>query len=77
MIRKLARGGFAGIILRWAAGLRFPIVFALTFAVFILNVFVPDVIPFVDELILGLVSILLVNWKKKPLGQTTEDAPQP
>ena len=72
MIGKLARGGFAGIFLRWAGGLRFPIVFALTFAVFLLNVFFPDVIPFVDEIILGLVAILLANWKKKPVAQETE-----
>ena len=69
MLGKLARGGFAGIFLRWAAGLRFPIVFALTFAIFIFNVFLPDVIPFVDEILLGLVAIVFANWKKKPAGQ--------
>lgn len=77
MIGKLARGGFAGIFLRWAAGLRFPIVFALTFAIFILNLFLPDVIPFVDEIILGLVAILFANWKTQLVGQTTEDSHQP
>lgn len=74
---KLARGGFAGIFLRWAAGLRFPIVFALTFAIFILNVFLPDVIPFVDEIILGLVAILLANWKKRPVAQAEKDDRRP
>lgn len=76
MFGKLARGGFAGIFLRWAGGLRFPIVFALTFAIFIVNVFVPDVIPFVDEIILGLIAILLANWKKKPVEQAAEDGGQ-
>ena len=66
MIGKLARGGIAGAFLRWAAGLRFPVVFALTFAVFLLNVFVPDLIPFVDEIILGLIAIVLANFRKKP-----------
>jgi len=66
MIGKLARGGIAGAFLRWAAGLRFPVVFALALAAFLANVFLPDMIPFVDEIILGLVTILLVNLKKKP-----------
>jgi hypothetical protein len=77
MIGKLARGGIAGAFLRWAAGLRFPVVFALTFAVFLLNVFVPDVIPFVDEIILGLVAILMANWKKKPVVEAGEDGGPP
>jgi len=69
---KMAKGGFAGVFLRWASGLKFPVVFALTFAVFIANVFFPDVIPFVDEIILGLVAMLLANWKKKPIAREQE-----
>lgn len=77
MIGKLARGGIAGAFLRWASGLRFPVVFALTFAVFLLNVFFPDAIPFVDEIILGLVAILMANWKKKPATEPAEDDRSP
>ena len=73
MIGKLAKGGIAGAFLRWAARLRFPYLFALTFAVFLLNVFLPDVIPFVDEIILGLVAMLLANWKKKPVVVADKD----
>jgi hypothetical protein len=77
MIGKLARGGIAGAFLRWASGLRFPVVFALTFAVFLVNVFLPDVIPFVDEIILGLIAILMANWKKKPVVEAGEDGRSP
>lgn len=72
MIGKLARGGVAGVFLRWAARLRFPYLFAVTFAVFLANVFFPDVIPFVDEIILGLVAMLLANWKKKSVAPSDE-----
>lgn len=36
---------------------------ALTGVLFLLNVLVPDPIPFVDELLLGLVTLLLARRK--------------
>jgi hypothetical protein len=68
MIGKLARGGLAGVFLRWAAGLRFPFVFALMAIMFIVNLLIPDMIPFVDEIVMGLVAILLASLKKKPVA---------
>ena len=65
-IGKLARGGLAGILLRWASGLRFPYLFLLTALLFIFNLFVPDVVPVVDELIMGLVAMTLASLRKKP-----------
>lgn len=47
-------------------GLRFPQLFILTVTLFFLDVLIPDLIPFVDEILLGLASLLLANWKKKP-----------
>lgn len=66
-IGKLARGGLAGIFLRWASGLRFPYLFLLTALLFIFNLFVPDVVPVVDELIMGLVAMTLASLRKKPV----------
>jgi hypothetical protein len=62
---KIARGGLAGIILRWAARLRFPYLLALTLVVFVVNLFVPDALPFADEIVLGLFSVLLASLRKK------------
>ena len=77
-ISKLARGGFAGILLRWASRLRFPYLFVLTAILFVLNLFIPDVVPMADELIMGLVAVLLANLKKKPEQdvQPPEQGPQ-
>lgn len=66
MVGKLARGGLAAVFIRWASGLRFPFVFLLVVALFILDILIPDMIPFVDEIILGLVATLLANLRKKP-----------
>jgi hypothetical protein len=61
----MARGGLAGILLRWASRLRFPYLFALTAALFVLNLFVPDAIPMADELVMGLVALLFGSIRKK------------
>jgi hypothetical protein len=62
---KLLRGGFAGVVLKWAAGLRFPYLFLLTAVLFAVNLFVPDALPLADEIIMGLVTLLLASWRKK------------
>jgi len=51
--------------MRYAAGLRFPRLLAVTAALFVLDLFFPDVVPFVDEILLGLISLLLASLKKR------------
>lgn len=53
-------------LLRWFGRLSFPRLFVLTGALFLLDLVVPDVIPFADEILLGLGTLLLARWKKKP-----------
>jgi hypothetical protein len=55
-------------ILRFAAGLRFPRLLAFTAALFILDLIIPDMIPFADEILLGLLSLLLASLKTRPPG---------
>jgi hypothetical protein len=62
---KLMRGGLVGLILRFASGLRFPWLFALTAVLFVVNVFIPDTLPLADEMLMGLVALLLASLKKK------------
>lgn len=71
MIGKVARGGLAGIFIRWASGLRFPFLLVLVTALFLLNLMIPDVIPLIDEILMGLVAVLLASLRKKP--QKTAD----
>ena len=66
VLSKVARGGLIGIVVRWASRLRFPYIFLLTAVLFVLNLFIPDVVPMVDELIMGLLAALLASLRKKP-----------
>jgi hypothetical protein len=52
-------------LMRYASGLRFPRLLAITAALFVLDVLFPDVVPFVDEILLGLISLLLASLKKR------------
>jgi len=55
-------------LLRWFGRLSYPKLFLLTAILFVGDTIVPDFIPFVDELLLGLGTLLLANWKKKTPG---------
>ena len=52
-------------ILEFLSQLRFPYLFLLTAAVFFLDVLVPDFVPFADEIVLGLGTLLLSKLKRK------------
>lgn len=60
-----------GVIGKLAARLRFPQLFVVTAAIFLLDLFIPDLIPFVDEVLLGLLTVLLGMWQQKtePVGK--------
>lgn len=53
-------------LLRWLGKLSFPRLFLLSAVLFFLDLLIPDFIPFADELLLGLGTLLLARWKKKP-----------
>ncbi|GHC05964.1 DUF6116 family protein [Thermomonas carbonis] len=57
-------------LLNWARKLRYPVLFKLTAALFAFSVLLPpgiDPIPFLDEIVFGLGTLLLANWKtRKP-----------
>lgn len=54
-----------GPVLRWLARLSYPRLFLLAAGLFVADVVVPDFIPFADELLLGLGTLLLANWKNR------------
>jgi hypothetical protein len=53
--------------LEYAARLRFPKLLVLTGVLFVVDLIIPDVIPFADEILLGLITLLLSMLKKKGL----------
>lgn len=48
----------------WASGLRMPKLLALVATLFVVDLVVPDVVPFIDEILLGLTTIVLSNLKR-------------
>lgn len=54
-----------GALLRRAENLRFPRLAMLTGMLFVLDLLIPDVLPFIDEILLGLATLLLANLRKK------------
>ncbi len=58
-----AAGKVAGSLIgRFASRLKYPQLFFVTLALFLLDLIVPDLFPFVDEILLGLLTILLGSW---------------
>lgn len=50
-------------LLRWAEGLRYPRLAMLVAALFVVDLLIPDFIPFIDEILLGLGTLLLTNLR--------------
>jgi hypothetical protein len=50
---------------RYGARLRFPHLLLLTGALFVVDFFVPDAIPFMDEVFLGLMALLFGVWRRR------------
>ncbi len=53
-----------GFLERFAGRLRFPQLFTITLILFVVDLIVPDLVPFADEVLLGLATLLLGSWKK-------------
>ena len=62
--------------LQWARGLRFPTLFMITAGVLAVDLLLPDPLPFVDEVLFGLVTLMLANWKRRKVErEVPADAP--
>jgi hypothetical protein len=67
----LPRSTLIGWFIARLARLRFPVLFLTCAALFVLDLVVPDVIPFADEVLLGLATALLASWRTRrvPAGE--------
>lgn len=62
-------------VLRWLGRLSHPRLFLLAAVLFIANTFIFDPIPFVDEILLGIGTLLLANWKNRRKPADDDKAP--
>jgi len=66
----LLSGPVIGFVRRFAERLRFPQLFLVTAGLFVLDLLIPDVIPFADELFLALLTLLFGSWRKRKPGNS-------
>lgn len=65
-------------VLEWARRLRYPTLFKITAALFVVSVLLPpglDPIPLLDEVLFGLGTLLLANWKRRKDPPPSLDTP--
>ncbi len=60
-----ARTPIVAFLLRYAQGLRFPTLFLITVGAFVVDLIIPDAIPFGDEILLGMGALMLASLKKR------------
>jgi hypothetical protein len=66
-----------GPLLRYFSGLRFPWLFGIFAFIFGVDLIVPDLLPFADELMLGLGTLLLGAWRKRKQTKVIAASAQP
>lgn len=44
---------------------------------FLLDLFIPDPFPFIDEIVLGLLTLLVARWKSRPRPEPAPPKPPP
>ncbi len=59
-------------LMNYLGELRFSKLFLLMLALFCVDLVVPDLIPFVDELLLGLATLVLGAWRRKKKSAANE-----
>lgn len=57
--------------------LRFPQAFVILATLFVIDLFVPDLVPFIDEIILAMLTLLTAMWQKeRPSSAGGEKPPE-
>ena len=72
---RAARLPFAALAGRWLARRRFPTLFAVAALALAVDLVLPDGLPFLDEVLLAVVTAVLGSWRRDGAGD--EDAPPP
>ena len=65
-------GTIGKLVARVTAGMRFPTLFLIVGGLFLLNLVVPDLIPFYDEILMAMLTVLIGSIRKR--GRTLDPA---
>lgn len=64
------------IFTRWISKLKFPQLFTFTATLFLIDFVVPDLVPFLDEILLAAATLLLANIKRGRVAEDKLEKPQ-
>lgn len=67
-----SRGTISKAVGEFAGRLRFPQLFTVVLVIFLVDLVVPDMIPFLDEILFGLLTVLLGSLKRGDDGGRDE-----
>jgi hypothetical protein len=67
----------SAVIERLFPSLRYPWLFLILFVLFLVDLVSPDPIPFVDEALLGLLTLLVGSWKTRKESAEPAQTPPP
>lgn len=68
--------GVGALVARYASTLRFPYLFLATAILFISDLVFPDLVPFADEILLGLLTALFGTWRRRRVSDSKDRAPE-
>jgi hypothetical protein len=66
----------ASVITEYLGRLRHPWLFAILLVLFLLDLLIPDFIPFVDEVMFGLLTVLFGSWRDRREQPEPEQPPK-
>jgi len=72
-MKRALPSAFVGWFLNYARKLKHPQLFKWISALFLIDLLVPDLVPFVDEILLGLATLFLASWKKSRRSQESDE----
>ncbi|SHG00236.1 hypothetical protein SAMN04487965_3122 [Microbulbifer donghaiensis] len=75
-MKRVLPSALVGWFLNYARKLEHPQLFKWICAIFLVDLFIPDLLPFVDEFLLGLATLYLASRKKRRSstpGQSTKE----
>jgi hypothetical protein len=67
--------GVGALVVRYASRLRFPYLFLATAILFMGDLIFPDLVPFADEILLGLLTALFGTWRRRRVPGSRNLAP--
>ena len=62
--------GLGALVVRYASRLRFPYLFLATAILFMGDLIFPDLVPFADEILLGLLTALFGTWRRRRVSDS-------